>query len=143
MTNNFSQFESLIKDFAEFVGVDEEVTSLTGDPRLISSVAVILGIALAAIILKVTGYYTGTDKKPVQDIGKTSLTGPATVVLSGIAIGLESAVLTAIIIGAAVYGAFLLGGTSIALSLFAIALAGCGLLTTVGVIVAMDTKARR
>ena len=125
--------------FAEFVGVDEEVTSLTGDPRLISSVAVILGIALAAIILKVTGYYTGTDKKPVQDIGKTSLTGPATVVLSGIAIGLESAVLTAIIIGAAVYGAFLLGGTSIALSLFAIALAGCGLLTTVGVIVAMDT----
>jgi len=125
--------------FAEFAGVDEEVTSLTGDPRLISSVAVILGIALAAIILKVTGYYTGTDKKPVQDIGKTSLTGPATVVLSGIAIGLESAVLTAIIIGAAVYGAFLLGGTSIALSLFAIALAGCGLLTTVGVIVAMDT----
>ena len=125
--------------FAEFAGVDEEVTSLTGDPRLISSVAVILGIALAAIILKVTGYYTGTDKKPVQDIGKTSLTGPATVVLSGIAIGLESAVLTAIIIGAAVYGAFLLGGTSIAISLFAIALAGCGLLTTVGVIVAMDT----
>ncbi len=125
--------------FAEFAGVDEEVTSLTGDPRLISSVAVILGIALAAIILKVTGYYTGTDKKPVQDIGKTSLTGPATVVLSGIAIGLESAVLTAMIIGAAVYGAFLLGGTSIALSLFAIALAGCGLLTTVGVIVAMDT----
>ena len=125
--------------FADFAGVDEEVTSLTGDPRLISSVAVILGIALAAIILKVTGYYTGTDKKPVQDIGKTSLTGPATVVLSGIAIGLESAVLTAIIIGAAVYGAFLLGGTSIAISLFAIALAGCGLLTTVGVIVAMDT----
>jgi K(+)-stimulated pyrophosphate-energized sodium pump len=61
------------------------------------------------------------------------------VVLSGMAIGLESAVVTALIIGAAVYGAFLLGGASIALSLFAIALAGCGLLTTVGVIVAMDT----
>ena len=43
------------------------------------------------------------------------------------------------IIGAAVYGAFLLGGGSVILSLFLIALAGCGLLTTVGVIVAMDT----
>ncbi|MBA3265901.1 MAG: sodium/proton-translocating pyrophosphatase, partial [Nocardioidaceae bacterium] len=42
-------------------------------------------------------------------------------------------------IGGAVYGAFLLGGGSIVVSLFAVALAGCGLLTTVGVIVAMDT----
>ncbi|MGA1328822.1 MAG: sodium-translocating pyrophosphatase [Candidatus Nanopelagicales bacterium] len=126
-------------NFAEFAGVSAEITTLDSDPRLIATVSVILGIALAAIILRVTGYYTGTDKKPVQDIGKTSLTGPATVVLSGIAIGLESAVITAIIIGAAVYGAFLLGGASIALSLFAIALAGTGLLTTVGVIVAMDT----
>ena len=125
--------------FAQFAGVSEEITGLDGDPRLIATVSVILGIALAAIILRVTGYYTGTDKKPVQDIGKSSLTGPATVVLSGIAIGLESAVVTAVIIGAAVYGAFLLGGASIALSLFAIALAGTGLLTTVGVIVAMDT----
>ncbi|MGH3337469.1 MAG: sodium/proton-translocating pyrophosphatase, partial [Propionibacteriaceae bacterium] len=67
-----------------------------------------------------------------------SLTGPATVVLSGISVGLESAVYTAVVIAAAVYGAFLLGGSGI-VGLFAIALAGCGLLTTVGVIVAMDT----
>jgi K(+)-stimulated pyrophosphate-energized sodium pump len=43
------------------------------------------------------------------------------------------------VIGAAVFGAFLLGGASLTVSLFAVALAGCGLLTTVGVIVAMDT----
>src|SRR6185436_10224899 len=54
-------------------------------------------------------------------------------------VGLESAVYSALIIGAAVFGAFLLGTGSITLSLFAVALAGCGLLTTVGVIVAMDT----
>jgi len=60
-------------------------------------------------------------------------------VLSGIGVGLESAVYTTVIIGAAVYLAFLLGGGSVALSLFLVALAGCGLLTTVGVIVAMDT----
>ncbi len=75
----------------------------------------------------------------MRDIGKSSLTGPATVVLSGISLGLESAVYTALLIGLSVYGAFLLGGTSIMLALFAVALAGTGLLTTVGVIVAMDT----
>jgi K(+)-stimulated pyrophosphate-energized sodium pump len=76
--------------------------------------------------------------RPTNDVARTSLTGPATVVLSGIGVGLESAVYTAVIIGAAVYGAFLLGAGARA-SLFFIALAGCGLLTTVGVIVAMDT----
>jgi K(+)-stimulated pyrophosphate-energized sodium pump len=59
--------------------------------------------------------------------------------LSGIGVGLESAVYTAVIIGGAMYLAFLLGAGSVVLSLFLIALTGCGLLTTVGVIVAMDT----
>ena len=60
-------------------------------------------------------------------------------ILAGISVGLESAVYSALLIGAGVFGAFLLGGGSITLSLFAVALAGTGLLTTVGVIVAMDT----
>ncbi|OLB78520.1 MAG: sodium-translocating pyrophosphatase, partial [Actinobacteria bacterium 13_2_20CM_2_71_6] len=111
----------------------------TRNPRVIAIVAVIIGIALAAIIQALTGYFTETNRRPVQDIGKTSLTGPATVILAGISVGLESAVYSALVIGAGVYGAFLLGGGSIVLSLFAVALAGTGLLTTVGVIVAMDT----
>jgi K(+)-stimulated pyrophosphate-energized sodium pump len=102
-------------------------------------VAVVIGILLAAVIQVLTGYFTETTRRPVRDIGKTSLTGPATVILSGISVGLESAVYSAVLIGAAVYGAFLLGGGSITLSLFCVALAGTGLLTTVGVIVAMDT----
>ena len=94
---------------------------------------------LAGIILWLTGHFTGTDKRPTIDVARTSLTGPATVVLSGIGVGLESAVYTAAIIAGAVYLAFLLGAGSTALALFLVALAGCGLLTTVGVIVAMDT----
>jgi K(+)-stimulated pyrophosphate-energized sodium pump len=86
-----------------------------------------------------TGYFTETARRPVQDIGKSSQTGAATVILAGISVGLESAVYSALLIGAGVFGAFLLGGSSITLSLFAVALAGTGLLTTVGVIVAMDT----
>ncbi|MEV6896328.1 sodium-translocating pyrophosphatase [Amycolatopsis sp. NPDC051372] len=108
----------------------------TGNPAVIATVAVIIGIVLAAVILKLTGYYTGTEHKPVQDVAKTSETGAATVILSGISVGFESAVYTALVIGAAVFGAYLLGG---GVALFAVALAGTGLLTTVGVIVAMDT----
>jgi K(+)-stimulated pyrophosphate-energized sodium pump len=111
----------------------------SGDPRVIATVAVLIGIVLAAVILSLTGYYTGTDHRPVKDVGLTSLTGAATVILSGLSVGFESAVFTALVIGAAVYGAFLLGSGVVAISLFAVALAGCGLLTTVGVIVAMDT----
>jgi K(+)-stimulated pyrophosphate-energized sodium pump len=116
-----------------------ETATPTGDPRFIAAGAVIIGIVLAGLILALTGYFTGTEHRPVKDVGKTALTGPATVILSGLSVGFESAVYTALVIGAAVYGAFLLGGGVTVVSLFAVALAGCGLLTTVGVIVAMDT----
>ena len=117
---------------------DASVANLTADPRVNASVAVLIGIVLAGIILWLTGYFTCTEYKPVKDVGESSRTGAATVILSGISIGFESAVYTALVISAAVYGAFLLSG-SIVVSLFAVALAGTGLLTTVGVIVAMDT----
>jgi K(+)-stimulated pyrophosphate-energized sodium pump len=94
---------------------------------------------LAAVIQQLTAYFTETNRRPVDDVAKSSLTGPATVILSGISLGLESAVYSALVIGAAVYGAYLLGGGVVVLGLFAIALAGTGLLTTVGVIVSMDT----
>jgi K(+)-stimulated pyrophosphate-energized sodium pump len=112
-------------------GVDMEVS-----PQVLGFVAVLIGVVLAATIQQLTGYFTETSRKPVKDIGRSSLTGPATVILSGISLGLESAVYAALLIGGAVYGAFLIGGGA---ALYAVALAGCGLLTTAGVIVAMDT----
>ncbi|MBQ0928073.1 sodium-translocating pyrophosphatase [Saccharopolyspora endophytica] len=124
--------------FAELSGVSEEVRATPGSPALIALLAVIIGILLAVIILKLTGYFTATEHRPVQDVGKSSLTGAATVILTGLSVGFESAVYTGAVIAAAVFGAFLLSG-SLPVALFAIALAGCGLLTTVGVIVAMDT----
>ena len=109
------------------------------NPRVYVIGAVFVGIILAAVIQQLTAYFTETNRRPVDDVSKTSLTGAATVILSGISLGLESAVYSALVIAAAVYGAFLLGGGVVLLSLFAIALAGTGLLTTVGVIVSMDT----
>src|SRR3954462_7142846 len=114
-------------------------TTSDRDPRVVAIVAVIIGIILASVIQVLTGYFTETARKPVREIGRSSLTGPATVILAGISVGLESAVYSAILIGGAVYAAFLLGGGSTVVALFAVALAGTGLLPTVGVIVAMDT----
>ena len=132
-------FVYLPRTFAALPGVPAAVAGLPGDPRLMAAASVVIGIVLAGIILWLTGYFTGTDSNPTMHVARTSLTGPATVVLSGIGVGFESAVYTAGIIAAAICGVFLISGGSMILSLFMIALAGCGLLTTVGVIVAMDT----
>jgi K(+)-stimulated pyrophosphate-energized sodium pump len=138
-------FVYLPSSFGDFDGVAAtalnsiSTSGADGDPRFIASAAVVIGILMSAGILALTGYYTGTEYKPVKDVGKTSLTGAATVILSGLSVGFESAVYTTLVIGSAVFGAFLLGTGSLTISLFAVSLAGCGLLTTVGVIVAMDT----
>ncbi len=136
-------YQFLPATLAELKSVSDNTFGLADstsvNPRFLAIGAVLIGIVLAAAIQQLTGYFTETNRKPVDDVSKSSLTGPATVILSGISLGLESAVYSALLIGAGVYGAFLLGGGSVMLGLFAIALAGTGLLTTVGVIVSMDT----
>ncbi|MDN5892981.1 MAG: sodium-translocating pyrophosphatase [Nocardioides sp.] len=134
---SYAYLPSSFSDLDNVMGSD--MPGFDGDPRLIASLAVVIGIVMASGILALTGYYTGTEFRPVKDVGKTSRTGAATVILSGLSVGFESAVYTTLVIGAAVFGAFLLGGATLTVSLFAVSLAGCGLLTTVGVIVAMDT----
>ncbi|MBV9203994.1 MAG: sodium/proton-translocating pyrophosphatase, partial [Actinobacteria bacterium] len=84
-------------------------------------------------------YFTETSRKPVREIGESSLTGPATVILSGVSTGMESGVYSALLIGGAVFGSYLLATGNATIALFAVAMAGGGLLTTVGVIVSMDS----
>ncbi|MEV4282398.1 sodium-translocating pyrophosphatase [Actinoplanes xinjiangensis] len=134
-------FLYLPNSFAGFgdTGIAADILNSGQNPQWVAVGAVVIGIVLAAAIQALTGYFTETNRRPVRDIGQSSQTGAATVILAGISVGLESAVYSALLLGAGVFGAFLLGGSSLTLSLFAVALAGTGLLTTVGVIVAMDT----
>ncbi|CAN2169657.1 OVP1 Inorganic pyrophosphatase [Candidatus Nanopelagicaceae bacterium] len=134
-------FTYLPAKFDQLTNFSPKVLEEAGNinPRVLAFGAVLIGIALAAAIQVLTGFFTEVGKRPVNDVSASSQTGAATVILAGISVGFESAVYSAILIAAAVFGAFLLGGGSIVLSLFAIAIAGTGLLTTVGVIVAMDT----
>ncbi len=128
---------------AKFSGLDglsdTAILSHGGSPQWLAIGAVLIGLVLASAIQLLTGYFTETNRRPVREVGESSLTGAATVILSGVSAGLESAVYSALLIGGAVYGAFLLGTGNATLALFAVALAGTGLLTTVGVIVSMDS----
>ena len=133
-------FTYLPAHFSQLTGAtDTSVLSHSGSPQWLAIGAVLIGLVLASTIQLLTGYFTETNRRPVKDVAASSRTGAATVILSGIAYGMESAVYAALLIGAAVYGAFLLGTGNATLALFAVALAGTGLLTTVGVIVSMDS----
>jgi K(+)-stimulated pyrophosphate-energized sodium pump len=101
-------------------------------------IAVCFGLILAAVIQVLTEYFTSTQRKPVKEVAAASQTGAATTILAGFSIGLESTVWSILIIGADIVAAFYLGQTT-AEALYFIALSGMGMLTTVGVIVSMDT----
>src|SRR3984885_8879993 len=134
-------FTFLPAHFRDFQGVTNVggIKGFGGDPRWIALGAILIGIVLASAIQLLTGYFTETNRRPVRDIGQSSETGAATVILSGISIGMESAVYSALLIAGAVFCSYLLATGNATIALFAVAMAGIGLLTTVGVIVSMDS----
>ena len=133
-------FTFLPAKFSSLAGVtDPAIRAYNGNPRWIALGAVLIGIVLASAIQLLTGYFTEVNRRPVRDIAQSSETGAATVILSGIAYGMESAVYAALLIAAAVFGSYLLATGNATIALFAVAMAGGGLLTTVGVIVSMDS----
>ena len=101
--------------------------------------AVAIGLVLAQLVSRLTEYYTATHFRPVKEIAESAETGPATVVLSGTAAGLESSVYAVIAIAIAIGVALALGGGNLVFSLYLVALCGMGMLATTGVIVSEDT----
>jgi K(+)-stimulated pyrophosphate-energized sodium pump len=101
--------------------------------------AVVIGLVLAQIVSRLTEYFTATHHGPVRDIAESARTGPATVVLSGTASGLESSVYAIIAIAVGIGAALALGDGNLQFSLYLVALAGMGMLATTGVIVSEDT----
>ena len=100
--------------------------------------AVVIGLLLASVIHVLTEHYTSTKRRPVKEVAESSQTGAATTILSGFSVGLESTVWAILVIGATIFSAYLLGD-NVAERLYFISLTGMGMLTTVGVIVSMDT----
>jgi len=101
--------------------------------------AVLIGVALANVASLITEHFTSTEKSPVQEIADATRTGPATTVLAGISIGLESSVWAIIAIVVAVASAVALGGGKLTVSLYLVALVGIGMLSTTGMIISEDS----
>ena len=101
--------------------------------------AVLVGLILAQVLSRLTEYFTGTEYGPVKEIAESTETGPATVVLSGTASGLESSVYAILCIAVALGTTIWMGGGNIQFSLYLVALCGIGMLATTGVIVSEDT----
>ncbi len=105
---------------------------LTEEPVLRILGAMVLGLVGGVVIAQATEYYTATGKGPVEQIAQASLTGEATNIISGLSVGMFSTAVPVIMIAVALVGAFELAG------LYGIAMAGLGMLCTVGVQLAVD-----
>jgi K(+)-stimulated pyrophosphate-energized sodium pump len=101
----------------------------------------VIGLLTSVAFLFITQYYTESDYRPVQSIADSSVTGPATNIISGIAVGLECVAMPIIVIAVALITSFYLGEESGLKSagLFGTAVATMGMLGTAGYVLAMDT----
>jgi K(+)-stimulated pyrophosphate-energized sodium pump len=92
----------------------------------------LIGLVVTALIVVITEYYTGSDKKPVNSISQASVTGHGTNVIQGLAVSLESTALPTLVIVGGVISTFQLAG------LFGTAIATATMLGLAGMIVALD-----
>ncbi|MDH5508036.1 MAG: sodium-translocating pyrophosphatase, partial [Anaerolineae bacterium] len=108
--------------------------------------AVAIGVLLAIMIDRMTEYFTSTHQAPVQEIKKAADTGPATLILQGIAVGYESSVWAIVVIAATIFSSIMIFGDigsspaeNITFILYGVAMTGIGMLTLTGNNVAMDS----
>jgi K(+)-stimulated pyrophosphate-energized sodium pump len=108
-----------------------------GDLRVAG--ATMAGIVLAMLTNYMTEYFTGTDKSPVKEIAKSTSGGPATTILAGLYVGLESSVWAVFVIAGAILASVLIfRGESFTMVLYGVALCGIGQLTLTGNNISMD-----
>jgi len=102
--------------------------------------AVVVGLGSGVLIGKFTEYYTSYEYGPTKEISKQAETGPATVIIAGVAEGMKSTWASLAIIIVAIMLSFILagGGTEFMLGLYGIGLAAVGMLATLGITLATD-----
>ncbi len=115
------------------------IDPLTGKPDWRFTYATSVGIVLALVTLWITNIFTHPDKKSATETAYAAKTGPATLLLTGMGVGLESTVWAILAIAATIVSSVVIFHGSVAMAAYGVALSGLGLLTTTGFILAMDT----
>lgn len=116
---------------AAFYFVIPRIAPVHADPLKLTFSALI-GLAVTALMIWITDYYTSTKHKPVQGIAKASETGHGTNIIAGLAVSLRSTALPILVIAAAVLGAYELSG------LYGVAVSAMAMLSLTGIVVAID-----
>ncbi|MHC1598720.1 MAG: sodium-translocating pyrophosphatase [Candidatus Methanofastidiosia archaeon] len=106
------------------------IDNMLGDPKIFFSL--VSGLVAGTIIGEISEYYTGEEHGPVQWVASSAKTGSATNIISGMAIGMQSTALTVLVVTATIYITYALSG------LFGISMAAVGMLSIVGMTLAVD-----
>lgn len=109
------------------------ITSMMGSSAIGIWYATVSGLVAGVVIGLATEYFTSDKYKPAQNIAESSLTGPATNIITGFAIGMKSTIIPVLAISAAILLSYNYGG------LYGIAIAAVGMLSTLGITLASDT----
>jgi K(+)-stimulated pyrophosphate-energized sodium pump len=120
----------------------------TGAPNMWwqTSLSVVVGLLAGVIIGKATEYYTSQSYKPTQKVAESSKTGPATVIISGLGLGMLSTAIPVVTVGVAIVLAYLCANGfqiefeagNLARGLYGIGIAAVGMLSTLGITLATD-----
>ncbi len=102
--------------------------------------SILFGLGAGLVIAYATEYYTSYEKPPTQSIANQALTGPATVIIAGVAEGMRSTWASLLTIAIAIMGAFLFAGgnDSFLMGLYGVGIAAVGMLSTLGITLATD-----
>ena len=100
--------------------------------------ATLVGVAATMLIGLITEYYTSKEYRPVKEIANAAKTGAGTNLIQGLAVGLESTALPALVIVAAIAVSFSLGGGNPAMGIYLVALAATAMLSLTGIIITLD-----
>ncbi len=111
-----------------------------------TSLSVVVGLLAGVIIGKATEYYTSQSYKPTQKVAESSKTGPATVIISGLGLGMLSTAIPVVTVGVAIILAYLCANgfnieftaTNLSRGLYGIGIAAVGMLSTLGITLATD-----
>ncbi|NCC61429.1 MAG: sodium-translocating pyrophosphatase, partial [Verrucomicrobiae bacterium] len=129
-----------IASFLVVVAAIVLVINVLGKQYLGLAWSIIVGLAAGVLIGLTTEYYTSAHYKPTQKLADTALTGPATIIIGGLALGMVSTALPIVIVTGAILASFGFAGgfENVSLGLYGIGIAAVGMLSTLGITLATD-----